>query len=152
MEHTMHGLRQRRQDHCHHNCAPELLCDPFTLACSAALLWSLKYTPVLGKDNPTPPRSAPMKAHCSSLCTPPGVVDRASSHSGGSTLRVKASLHHAMLDLHMAGQVPLQRELTGTVETLEGLAVRVQVQVAHQVVHPVEFLPAQLLETETGAQ
>lgn len=65
---------------------------------------------------------------------------------------MKASLHHAMLDLHMAGQVPLQRELTGTVETLEGLAVRVQVQVAHQVVHPVEFLPAQLLETETGAQ
>lgn len=67
-------------------------------------------------------------------------------------MRVQASLHHSVLDLHVAGQVPLQRELTGAVETLEGLAVRVQVQVPHQVVHSVEFLPTQLLETETRAR
>lgn len=53
------------------------------------------------------------------------MAGRASHHTGGSTLRVQASLHHSVLDLHVAGQVPLQRELTGAVETLEGLAVRV---------------------------
>lgn len=65
---------------------------------------------------------------------------------------MKASLHDSMLDLHVAGQVPLQGELTGAVEALEGLAVRVQVHMTHQVVHPVEFLPTQLLGTETRTQ
>lgn len=65
---------------------------------------------------------------------------------------MKASLHHSVLDLHVAGQVPLQRELTRAVEALEGFAVRVQVHVTHQVVHPVELLPAQLLGTETRTQ
>lgn len=69
-----------------------------------------------------------------------------------TTLSMKASLHHPMLDLHVPGQVPLQRELARAVEALEGLAVRVQVHVAHQVVHPIEFLPTQLLETETRTQ
>lgn len=65
---------------------------------------------------------------------------------------MKTSLHHSMLDLHVARQVPLQSELARTVETLEGLAIGVQVHVAHQVVHAVEFLPTQLLGTETRTQ
>lgn len=65
---------------------------------------------------------------------------------------MKASLHHSMLDLHVACQVPLQSELARAVEALEGLAVGVQVHVAHQVVHAVEFLPTQLLGTETTTQ
>lgn len=61
---------------------------------------------------------------------------------------MEAPLHDAMLDFHVARQVPLQGEFAGAVEALEGFAVRVQMHVAHQVVHPVEFLPAQLSETE----
>lgn len=62
---------------------------------------------------------------------------------------MEAPLHDTMLDFHVARQVPLQGEFAGAVEALEGFAVRVQVHVAHQVVHPVELLPAQLLETVT---
>lgn len=56
-----------------------------------------------------------------------------------------------MFDLHVPCEVPLEGELAGAVETLEGLAVRVQVHVAHQVVHAVELLPTQL-GTERGEE
>lgn len=58
---------------------------------------------------------------------------------------MKAPLHNSVLDLHVTREVPLQGELAGAVEALEGFAVRVQVHVTHQVVHSVEFLPTQLL-------
>lgn len=57
---------------------------------------------------------------------------------------MEAPLHDPVLHFHVACQVPLQGELAGAVEALEGLAVRVQVHVAHEVVHPVEFLPTKL--------
>lgn len=60
------------------------------------------------------------------------------------TLRVEAPLHDPVLHFHVARQVPLQGELAGAVEALEGFAVGVQVHVAHEVVHPVEFLPTKL--------
>ena len=56
----------------------------------------------------------------------------------------RGTLHDPVLHFHVACQVPLQGELAGAVEALEGLAVRVQVHVAHEVVHPVEFLPTKL--------
>lgn len=54
---------------------------------------------------------------------------------------MKAALHDPMFDLHVARQVPFQGEFAWAVEALEGFAVRVQVHVAHEVVHPVKFLP-----------
>ena len=62
---------------------------------------------------------------------------------------MEAPLHDPVFDFHVARQVPLQGEFAGAVEALEGFAVRVQVHVAHQVVHAVEFLPTQLPETVT---
>lgn len=63
---------------------------------------------------------------------------------------MEAPLHDPVLDLHVARQVPLQGELARAVKALEGFAVGVQVHVAHQVVHAVEFLPTQLPETGEG--
>lgn len=63
---------------------------------------------------------------------------------------MQAALHNPMLDLHVARQVALQCELAGAVEALEGFAVRVQVHMAHEVVHAVELFPTKLVETETG--
>lgn len=60
------------------------------------------------------------------------------------TSGVKASVHDAVFDLHVSGQISFQSELAGAVEALEWLAVRVQVHVAHQVVHSVEFFAAKL--------
>lgn len=60
------------------------------------------------------------------------------------TLTVQTDVHHAMLDLHVPAQVAFQVELAGAVGALEGLAARVQVHVAQQVVHAVEGLPADL--------
>lgn len=60
------------------------------------------------------------------------------------TSLIQASVHDAVFDLHVAGEVSLQRELAGAVKTFEGFAVRVQMHVAHQVVHPVELLPTKL--------
>lgn len=57
---------------------------------------------------------------------------------------IQPPVHDAMLDLHVPGEIPLQCELARTVETFEGLAVRVEMHVAHQVVHPVELLAAKL--------
>lgn len=57
---------------------------------------------------------------------------------------VQPSVHDAVLDFHVPGEVPLQRELARAVEAFEGLAVRVEMHVAHQVVHPVELLAAEL--------
>lgn len=57
---------------------------------------------------------------------------------------MKAPLHDSVLDFHVACQVPLQGEFAWAIEALEGFAVRVQVHVAHQVVHPVELLPTKL--------
>lgn len=59
---------------------------------------------------------------------------------------VQPSVHDPVLDLHVAGEVSLQRELAGAVETLEGFAVGVEMHVAHQVVHSVELLPTKLRE------
>lgn len=36
---------------------------------------------------------------------------------------VQPSVHDAVLDFHVPGEVPLQRELARTVEAFEGLAV-----------------------------
>lgn len=36
---------------------------------------------------------------------------------------IQPSVHDAVLDLHVAGEVSLQRELAGAVETFEGFAV-----------------------------
>lgn len=36
---------------------------------------------------------------------------------------IQPSVQDAVLDLHVPGEVPLQRELAGTVEAFEGLAV-----------------------------
>lgn len=60
------------------------------------------------------------------------------------TLAVQADVHDAVLDLHVAAQVPLEVELAGAVWALEGLAACVQVHVAQQVVHAVEGLAAHL--------
>ena len=49
-----------------------------------------------------------------------------------------------MFDFHVAGEISLQSELAGAVEALKGPAVRVQVHMAHQVMHSVELLPTQL--------
>lgn len=59
-------------------------------------------------------------------------------------MRMEAPLQDPVLHFHVACQVPLQGELAGAVEALEGFAVGVQVHVAHEVVHPVELLPAEL--------
>lgn len=57
---------------------------------------------------------------------------------------IQVHVHDPVLDLHMAGEIPLQSELAGAVAALEGPAVRVQVHMAHQVMHSVELLPTQL--------
>lgn len=36
---------------------------------------------------------------------------------------IQPSVHDAVLDLHVPGEVPLQRELAGAIEAFEGLAV-----------------------------
>jgi len=66
-------------------------------------------------------------------------------------LAVQADVHHPVLDLHVPAQVALQVELAGAVGTLEGLAPRVQVHVAQQVVHAVEGLPADLRAAFLGS-
>lgn len=65
---------------------------------------------------------------------------------------MQAPLHDPVLDFHVARQVPFQGEFARAVETLEGLAVGVQVHVAHEVVHPVEFLPTQLSGRDKDTQ
>lgn len=60
------------------------------------------------------------------------------------TSSVQSLVHDPVLDLHVAGQVSLQRELAGAVKTFEGFAVRMQVHVSHQIMHPVKLLPTQL--------
>lgn len=57
---------------------------------------------------------------------------------------IQASVHDAMFDLHVPGQVALQGELAGAVEAFEGLAVRVQMHVAHKIVHSIELLSTKL--------
>lgn len=66
---------------------------------------------------------------------------------GPPTLAVQADVHDAMLDLHVPAQVALEVKLAGAVGALEGLAARVQVHVAQQVVHAVEGLPTHLQHT-----
>lgn len=70
-----------------------------------------------------------------------------STARGPPTLAVQADVHDAVLDLHVPAQVALEVELAGAVGALEGLAARVQVHVAQQVVHAVEGLPAHLQHT-----
>lgn len=57
---------------------------------------------------------------------------------------IQPSVHDAVFDLHVSGEVSLQRELARAVKAFERLAVWVEVHVAHQVVHPVELLPTKL--------
>lgn len=72
-----------------------------------------------------------------------------STARGPPTLAVQTNVHDAVLDLHVPAQVALEVKLAGAVGALEGLAARVQVHVAQQVVHAVEGLPAHL-EHSTG--
>ena len=66
-------------------------------------------------------------------------------HTSGSGLTLSFGGDvHAVLDLHVPTQVALQVELTGAVRALKGLAARVEVHVAQQVVHSVESLTAHL--------
>ncbi len=60
------------------------------------------------------------------------------------TASVQALVHDAVFDLHVAGQVSLQRELAGAVKTFEGFVVRMQMHVAHQIMHSVKLLSTQL--------
>lgn len=55
-----------------------------------------------------------------------------------------SSFHDAMFDLHVSRQISFQGEFAGAVQALEGLAVGMQVHVAHQIVHPVKLLPTEL--------
>lgn len=73
-----------------------------------------------------------------------------STACGPPTLAVQADVHDAVLDLHVPAQVALEVKLAGAVGALEGLAARVQVHVAQQVVHAVEGLPAHLEHTPPG--
>lgn len=66
------------------------------------------------------------------------------------TLAVQADIHDAMLDLHVPAQIALEVELAGAVGALEGLAARMQVHVAQQVVHAIEGLPAHLGHIEAA--
>lgn len=51
---------------------------------------------------------------------------------------------HAMFDLHVPAEVPLQVELTGAVRTLERLVASMKMHVAQQIVHSVKGLTAHL--------
>lgn len=44
---------------------------------------------------------------------------------------IQASVHDPVFDLHVSGEVSLQRELARAVEAFEGFAVRVEMHVAH---------------------
>lgn len=44
---------------------------------------------------------------------------------------IQASVHDAVLDLHVSGEVSLQRELARAVQAFERFAVRVEMHVAH---------------------
>lgn len=44
---------------------------------------------------------------------------------------VQPSVHNAMFDLHVSGEVSLQGEFARAIEAFEGFAVRVEVHVAH---------------------
>lgn len=70
---------------------------------------------------------------------------------GPPTLAVQADVHDTMLDLHVPAQVALEVKLAGAVWALEGLAARVQVHVAQQVVHAVEGLPTHLQHTRSAS-
>lgn len=72
-----------------------------------------------------------------------------SAARGPPTLAVQADVHDTMLDLHVPAQVALEVKLAGAVGALEGLAARVQVHVAQQVVHAVEGLPTHLEHTDS---
>lgn len=76
-----------------------------------------------------------------------GTTPGPSTARGPPTLAVQADVHDAVLDLHVPAQVALEVKLAGAVGALEGLAARVQVHVAQQVVHAVEGLPAHLEHT-----
>lgn len=67
-------------------------------------------------------------------------------------MAVQADVHDTVLDLHVPAQVSLEVELARAVGALEGLAARVQVHVAQQVVHPVEGFPAHLEHTRRHPQ
>lgn len=51
---------------------------------------------------------------------------------------------HAMFDLHVPAEVPLQVKLTGAVRTLEGLVAGMEMHVAQKVVHSVKGLATHL--------
>lgn len=81
-----------------------------------------------------------------------GTAPALSTAHGPPTLAVQADVHDAVLDLHVPAQVALEVKLAGAVGALEGLAARVQVHVAQQVVHAVEGLPAHLEHTSQHLQ
>lgn len=73
-----------------------------------------------------------------------GTAPAPSTARGPPTLAVQADVHDTVLDLHVPAQVSLEVELAGAVGALEGLAARVQMHVAQQVVHAIEGLPTHL--------
>lgn len=64
-------------------------------------------------------------------------------HIAGLTLSFWRDVH-AMFDLHVPAEVPLQVKLTGAVRTLEGLVAGMEMHVAQQVVHSVKGLATHL--------
>lgn len=123
---------------------------------SALCLWGS--AALLSPQRPPPPPRHP-RSICmgtvvrSRSCSKPAVSTAPSlQHAEPSTaparptptLAVQADVHHAVLDLHVPAQVAFQVELAGAIGALEGLAARVQVHVAQQVVHTVEGLPTDL--------
>lgn len=55
-----------------------------------------------------------------------------------------------MFDFHVPTQVAFEVEFAGAIRALKGLAPRMQMHVAQQVVHAVERFPTHLVEKESG--